>query len=130
FALAWPGVLLNVIFGTPAHVGQRADDEVLERSVALVEAPPHPAGERLHFIRRDVVEPFPCERAFAHPSNSDDIEDARLINRRVWLGYPIGQQVQLVLPSDQIARLQQRVWMSDVDLRRLGNIADVMKLSL
>src|SRR6266404_4448188 len=41
----------------------------------------------------------------------------------------LSNQVQFVLPSDQIARLQQRVRMSDVDLRRLGNIADIVKLS-
>ena len=73
FALAGLGVLLDLLPGAAGHVRQRPDDEILEGRVALVEAPPHPAGQRLHLLRRDVVEPLPRQRALAHPADRDDV---------------------------------------------------------
>ena len=59
----------------PGHVGQGADDEILEGGVALVEAPPQATRERLHLMGSNVVEPLPGEGAFAHATDGDDVED-------------------------------------------------------
>src|SRR5271156_929528 len=80
-----------------AHIDERPAEEIVECRVALIETPPEPAGERLHLLRRDIVEPFPGKRALAHAADGDEAEDA---HARSGIGDPIGERVELGLPSD------------------------------
>ncbi len=119
--------LLDVLPVLPAHVGQGTDHEVLEAGVALVEAPPQAARQRSHLVWGDVMKPLPAEGAFAHATNGDNVEDAGIVDSRAGFGHPVGQQVQLCLPSDQGVGLQERIGMGDVGFGRRGDVADVVK---
>ena len=70
------GNLLDFIQRPFRNVGQCPSYEILERRVALIEAPPHSTREILHLLRRDIVEPFPGQRALAHAADRYDAHDA------------------------------------------------------
>ena len=112
--------LAHGFLGLPRDVGERADDEVLEVGVAFVEAPPHAPGEVRQFVGRDVVEPFPGQRALAHAADGDDVEEAD-VGGDLFVGRdPIGEQVQLGLAPDHLRGLEQRVGMGDVRCGAVG----------
>src|SRR5712691_10382673 len=71
----WCWNLLDFIEWSLGDVGQRARNEVLERRVAFIKTPPHPAGEVLHFLRSDFLKPLPCQRALAHATDGDNAHD-------------------------------------------------------
>src|SRR5262249_11518683 len=54
------------------QIRERPRGEVLQPRVALVEAPPHAPGERLHLVGCDLVPPRPRQRAFAHAADGDE----------------------------------------------------------
>jgi hypothetical protein len=100
-----PGQGAHLVLAPPADVAERTGQEILERRVGFVEAPPEPAGERLHFLRRDLPEPLPGERALAHAANGDEAENARAECFRVGIGDPVRQQIELGLAPDEVAHL-------------------------
>ena len=64
------------------QVGQRPRGEVLQAGVALVEAPPHAPGQRLHLVGGDLVPPRPGQRALAHAADRHQREQARAVQPR------------------------------------------------
>jgi len=103
------------------------DDEILVAGVALVKAPPHAPGQRLHLQRGDVFEPFPGQGALAHAAHGHHVEHPRPVDVRARLGHPVGQQVEFGLPPDQALGLQQGVGVGHVGFRRGGDVADVVE---
>jgi hypothetical protein len=97
-----PGETADLVLGLPTDIREGADQEILEGCVAFVKAPPQPPGERLDFVWRDPVEPFPGERTLADAADRDKAEDARGEGRRRGIGDPVRQRVELGLPTDQL----------------------------
>jgi hypothetical protein len=113
--------LTHGFLGLSRNIRERTDYEVFPVRVAFVEAPPHAPGKIRHFFRRDVVEPFPGERAFPHAADGHKVEDARVSWHLLVCRDPIGKEIQLHLAPDYVFSLKQRVRVGNV---RLGKFRD------
>src|SRR5206468_8243349 len=90
-------------------VGQGSNHEILEGGVALVEAPPEPAGQSAHLLGCGLPEPLPGESALAHASDRHEDQHTRRVDLRALVDYPVGQQVELGLATDEVLGLKERI---------------------
>src|SRR5262245_45560803 len=110
----WAREGFDLFFALPAHIGQCSDQKILKRRIRLIKAPPQTAGEGLHFLRGNLLEPFPGERTLAHATNGDKAEQTSTECWRGRIGHPIGQPVEFRLSSDQVAHLRERIGVSNI----------------